>query len=356
MTIEAAGPDGAARETPRQIDELRRAKSAEADTPTKTRRAAVVYNPVKVRVADLRALIEPAAAEAGWAETQWVETSVEDPGEGVTRELARAGIDMVFAAGGDGTVRSVAQGLRDSGASLAIIPSGTGNLLARNLNLPLSDVPASVAIAFQGTDRKIDLGIVTIGREDGPDEKHAFLVMAGMGIDATIMANTNPALKKAVGWLAYVDAGMRALPKARPFKIRYQLRGRHEHTAHVSTILFGNCGTLPGNIELLPDAVVDDGLLDIAFLQPKGVFGWVQVWRKVRWENSALAKSSLGRTIVKATDNGGPKMVTYLRSESTTIVLEEPQEIELDGDEFGRATRARFSTDAGALLVRVPAV
>ena len=57
MTIEAAGPDGAARENPRQIDELRRAETAEADSPTQTRRAAVVYNPIKVRVADLRALI-----------------------------------------------------------------------------------------------------------------------------------------------------------------------------------------------------------------------------------------------------------------------------------------------------------
>jgi diacylglycerol kinase (ATP) len=319
--------------------------------------AAVVYNPVKIDVAALRPLVELTAVAEGWAETRWAETTIADPGAGVTSELVAAGAAMVFAAGGDGTVRSVAEALAGTGVPLAILPSGTGNLLARNLDLALSDVSHSVTHAFSGTTRNIDIGEVRIEREDGSIDTHAFLVMAGVGIDARIMANTNPALKRTVGWLAYVDAGLRAIPSARPFRVRYRLEGRHEHSAHVSTVIVGNCGLLPGGIELLPDAAVDDGLLDIAVLQPKGLWGWVQVWRRVTWQNRALRRSSIGRQIIRARARGvRSKTITYLRSSGVLLSLDEPNEVELDGDDFGSGRSVRFTTRPGALGVRVPSV
>ncbi|RUR01777.1 diacylglycerol/lipid kinase family protein [Labedella endophytica] len=320
-----------------------------------SRWAAVVYNPVKIDVDTLRPIIELAAVSEGWGETRWAETSVEDPGAGITSALVADGAAMVFAAGGDGTVRSVAEALGETGVPLAILPSGTGNLLARNLDLVLSDVSQSVTHAFTGTTRNIDLGDVRIEREDGSIDSHAFLVMAGVGIDARIMASTNPALKRAVGWLAYVDAGLRAIPTAKPFRVRYRLEGRHEHSAHVSTVIVGNCGLLPGGIELLPDAAVDDGLLDIAVLQPKGIWGWVQVWRRVTWQNRALRRSSIGRQIIKARARGvASKTITYLRSSGVLLTLDESNEIELDGDGVGSGRSVRFTTRPGVLGVRVP--
>ena len=316
------------------------------------KRAAVVYNPTRVTESMLRTLIEPAAADAGWGETLWFETTIDDPGRGVTREAVRAGASMVFAAGGDGTVRSVAEGIRDSGADLALVPSGTGNLLARNLGLPIGNIADAVSIAFTGRTRMIDLGIATLSRVDGSIEEHGFLVMAGMGIDADIMANTNEALKKTVGWLAYVDAGIRMLPDAGPFRIQYQLDDKPVHSAHVSTILFGNCGTLTGGLEMMPDAVVDDGLLDVAVLQPKGTLGWIDIWRKLRWENGFLRRSSIGRRIIRAT-SGNASTITYLRSSGITVSLDKPRDVELDGDGFGVVAGVRFAADAGALAVRV---
>lgn len=319
-----------------------------------SRWAAVVYNPVKIDVRTLRPLVELTAVAEGWGETRWVATSIEDSGYGAAAALVRSGAAMVIAAGGDGTVRSVAEALAGTGVPLAILPSGTGNLLARNLDLPLADLSKSVTIAFSGRTRPIDIGAVAITRGDGSVDVHAFLVMAGVGIDAQIMATTNPALKRTVGWLAYVDAGMRAIPTARPFRVRYRLEGHHEHSAHVSTIIVGNCGLLPGGIELLPGALVDDGLLDVAVLQPKGLLGWLQVWRRVTWQNRALRKSSIGRRIIRAAQRGGPsKTITYLRSSGITIGVDDPREIELDGDDFGAGRSARFTARPGALAVRV---
>ena len=114
-------------------------------TPENTRRtAAVIYNPVKVDIDELRAAVDSEASAAGWAETSWYETSVEDVGQGVTKQAIADGADMIIAAGGDGTVRAIAEAVRGTGASVALLPSGTGNLLARNLELTLDDMPESV--------------------------------------------------------------------------------------------------------------------------------------------------------------------------------------------------------------------
>ncbi|RLP75541.1 diacylglycerol kinase [Mycetocola tolaasinivorans] len=320
-------------------------------------RAAVIYNPVKVKLPELKAAINTAAEHAGWERTRWYETSEADPGAGITREALADGASLVFAAGGDGTVRDVADSLRGTGVPLALLPSGTGNLLARNLFLPLGDLDTAAHIGFAGHSRTIDMGIMRVVNDRGERSEHSFLVMAGIGLDATIMANTNPALKRAVGWLAYVDAGMRALPGARPFKLRYRLAGRSEHSVSVSTILFGNCGSLPGGLELMPDAAIDDGQLDMAVLQPAGLFGWLKVWRKLRWENGSLRKSRIGQRIITVTrGRKGTKTISYLRSPEVDVRLDEPQDFEIDGDVIGSIVSAKVGTEPGTLVVRVPAL
>jgi diacylglycerol kinase (ATP) len=314
-----------------------------------------VYNPIKVDLERLRASVAAAESAAGWAETEWLATSETDAGQDVTRTAIERGASVVIAAGGDGTVRAVAEALRETGVALAIVPAGTGNLLARNLQLPLGSLDDSTAIAFGGSDRAIDVGVVVLTAPDGDRSEHVFLVMAGLGLDAEMIASTRPDLKKQVGWLAYVDAGMRVLPKSKPFRIRYSLDGRTDRPAHVSTILVANCGLLPGNIQFLPDAQIDDGVLDIAVLQPKGVLGWLTIWRRVTWENGVLRRSAVGRRIIARTESSNERVMTTLRGERIRIALETPTEFEIDGDEFGPVRSVSLRADPGALLVRMPA-
>ncbi|MCU1440924.1 MAG: diacylglycerol kinase [Rhodoglobus sp.] len=317
------------------------------------RQAAVIYNPTKVDITKLKKSVTEAAKRAGWGPTLWFETTTQDAGQGVTGSAIRRGAEVVIAAGGDGTVRAVAEALRDSSVALALVPSGTGNLLARNLELPLSNLEASVAAAFTGDRRTIDLGIAAIVRPDGDREEHVFLVMAGLGLDAKMIKNTNVRLKRAVGWLAYVDGIARSIPQIKPVRVQYRVDNGSARSMNVHTIIVGNCGVLPGGFLLMPDAKPDDGILDVAALRPRGPFGWAKVWRQLAWENGVLRKSALGRRIIELTKDA--RDVTYLTGRAFSMHVDIPQEFQLDGDQFGEALSVHTWVDAGALTVKVPA-
>lgn len=315
-------------------------------------RAAVVYNPVKVDIDDLRAAVAKVEREAGWQSSLWFETTEEDPGGGQTSEALAQGADVVMAAGGDGTVRAVAESLRGSGVPIGLLPSGTGNLLARNLNLTLSDIPDSILTALTGKDRPIDLGVVESQHPDGSKTKRVFLVMAGLGLDAQMIVNTDDALKKRVGWLAYVDAIRKSLRDSNRLRIRYQLDDGPQRVLSAHTVLIGNCGSLPANILLLPEAAVDDGLFDIIALRPEGFFGWVQVWVKIVWENGVLRRTQVGRKLMG--ENKAVRTLRYLKGSELIMRLDRPQEFELDGDAFGEVIAVKATVDPGALIVRTP--
>lgn len=321
-------------------------------SPVGAQRAAVVYNPIKVDIDDLRAAVGTAEREAGWAPSLWFETTEEDPGGGQTVEALQQSADVVMAAGGDGTVRAVAESLRGSGVPIGLLPAGTGNLLARNLDLTLSDIPESIVTALTGTDRPIDLGVVESRHPDGSRSKRVFLVMAGLGLDAQMIVNTDDDLKKKVGWLAYVDAIRKSLRDSNRLRIRYQLDGGPQRVLNAHTVLIGNCGSLPANILLLPDASVDDGLFDIIALRPQGFFGWVQVWVKIVWENGVLRRYQAGRKLMG--ENKPVRTLRYLKGGELIMRLDRPQEFELDGDAFGEVIAVKATVDPGALIVRVP--
>jgi len=314
--------------------------------------AAVVYNPIKVDLDQLKELVNAEAEKAGWAPTIWFATTEEEAGQRATASAIRRGADVVLAAGGDGTVRAVAEGLRGSDVPIALLPSGTGNLLARNLDLDVTDLPGSIASAFSPGERSIDLGIAEITRESGEKEEHAFLVMAGLGLDAKMMANTNPQLKKAVGWLAYVDAGIRSVAELEPMRLNYTVDGKAQKTASVHTILIGNCGKLPGGLMVMPDAKPDDGILDIVALRPRGAFGWARVWNKVAWENGVLRKSAVGRKIIDLSKD--VKDVMSFRGRRLELEITTPQEFELDGDEFGEVVAVTTWVEEKSLRVKDP--
>ncbi|MCJ1709140.1 diacylglycerol kinase family protein [Microbacterium sp. VKM Ac-2923] len=318
---------------------------------TQKKRAALVYNPTKVDPDTLRARVAELSAEAGWAEPLFYETTVDDLGDDATRAALDEKADAVLVAGGDGTVRAVAEALTSTGVPLSIVPSGTGNLLARNLNLPLDDTDTMIRATFDGFVHDTDTGIARIRRANGDVEEHGFVVMAGMGLDAAMIQNTRPELKKQVGWVAYVDGAARSLVGAKPFRVMYQLNGHRLHSAKVQSVLFANCGALPGGVALIPDASIADGELDVAVIQPTGVFGWLGVWRKIWWDNSVLRKFRAGRRVLERRKDSS---VRYLRGTGIELATAPAQPIELDGDEFGEATRIYTRIVAGGLAVALP--
>ncbi|GAA2170313.1 diacylglycerol kinase family protein [Agrococcus versicolor] len=318
-----------------------------------TRVAAVVYNPVKVDLDVLRRAVHQEAEAAGWGETLWLSTSEEDVGQGATREALDAGVDLIVAAGGDGTVRAVAEAARGTGTPVALLPSGTGNLLARNLDLTLDDMPGSVTAAFQGVDRPIDIGVVDVEREDGSRDRHAFVVMAGMGLDAKMIEHTDEDLKAKAGWAAYVQAMARSLRDADELHVRYQVDDGRQRRSTVNTLILGNCGSLPANILLMPDAAVDDGLLDLMVMRPRSVWGWVRVWTKVAWTNGVLRRTKAGQALVG--ERRDDDDLRYETARRLVARLSRPEQIELDGDGFGEAVAIRAWIEPGALTVRVPA-
>ncbi|MFP7834718.1 diacylglycerol/lipid kinase family protein [Marisediminicola sp. LYQ134] len=321
------------------------------DQPAKI--AAIIYNPIKVDLDALREAITTEADAAGWGETLWFETSVEDEGQGVTREALDKKVDLVIAAGGDGTVRAVAEAVRGSGTPVALLPSGTGNLLARNLKLTLDNMPNSVRSAFTGVDRAIDLGVIDIERADTSRDRHVYVVMAGMGIDAKMIENTDDDLKKKAGWVAYVDAIVKSLRDPNELQMRFKLDDGQTKRATVHTVMLGNCGSLPANVLLMPDAVVDDGLLDLLLMRPGGVLGWIRVWTKIVWTNGVLRRTKAGEMVAGERRNDGD--LHYETTKRFVARLSRPEVIELDGDSFGKAVAFKSWVEPGALTVRVPA-
>jgi diacylglycerol kinase family enzyme len=319
-------------------------------TPAKV--AAVIFNPIKVDRAALREAVTAEGAAAGWGETLWFETSVDDVGQKVTKQALKKNVDLIIAAGGDGTVRAVAEAIRGSGVPLALLPSGTGNLLARNLKLTLDDMPGSVTAAFTGDDREIDLAVIDIEREDKSRDRHVFVVMAGMGLDAKMIKNTDDDLKKKAGWIAYVAAVAKSLRDPNELHLRFRLNDGGAKRATVHTLIIGNCGSLPGNVLLLPDAVVDDGLFDLLLMRPGGALGWFRVWGKVAWLNGVLRRTKAGKSLVGEQKSDGD--LRYETGTKFVARLSRPEEIELDGDHFGEATAFNTWIEPGALTVRIP--
>ncbi|CAN5351734.1 diacylglycerol kinase family protein [soil metagenome] len=314
--------------------------------------AAVVYNPIKVDLEGLKSAVAEAERGAGWGGSMWLATSEDDVGQGMTKQAVAANVDLVIAAGGDGTVRAVAESLRGTTVPLALLPSGTGNLLARNLHLTLNDLPGSLTAAFTGHDRNIDLGVIDIERADGTRDEHVFVVMAGMGIDAKMIKNTDDDLKAKAGWAAYVSAIVKSLRDPDELHLRFQLDEGAPKRATVHTLIVGNCGSLPANLLLMPDAVIDDGLFDLMMLRPRGVVGWLRVWTKVAWTNGVIRRTRAGRAVAGEQRNDGE--LRYETGRNFVTRLSKAEEIELDGDGFGRAVAFKAWIEPGGLIVRIP--
>lgn len=322
-------------------------RAAEDTPPPPRKRLAVVLNPTKVEAdGDVHGIIARVCSEHGWDEPLFLETEEHDVGFGQTRRALAEEVDVVCAFGGDGTVRAVAQEMVDSGVPMGLLPGGTGNLLARNLEVPTDDLARAVAVAVTGRNRHVDVGWMRLnpdeahleegvgeGSSAGP-RRHAFLVMAGLGLDAAIMDNTSEKLKAKIGWTAYVPAGLKHLLVER-FKAHLSIDGGPPSTVRARTVLIGNCGKLTGGINLMPDAQPDDGTLDVVVIAPRGLAAWVSVAARV------LTKSE--RTT---------QTLDRYRCQSLGIRVDHEQKVELDGDIIGEARHVEVEVQPRALIVR----
>jgi len=289
--------------------------------------AALVVNRNRIRhFPQLNHKTAAAAAARGW-QMELLETRSADAGGGATRQAVAAGAQLVFAVGGDGTVRACAQALADSKVPLAIVPRGTANLVATALGIP-SSLGAALDVGFGQHERRIDLAIA-----DGT----TYAAMAGIGLDAAVVGATAAGLKGTAGWLGYAATGVRRLAGARTrFEIR--LDGGEPIGRHARCVVVGNVGLLPGGFVLLPEAKPDDGLLDVGILAPAGLFGWPRVaWRVLR-------RSPHDDAILER-----------YQAQRVEIAAEAQLPRQADGELIGTAASLTVALAPGGLLVRVPA-
>jgi diacylglycerol kinase family enzyme len=302
-----------------------------AENASSPRRAAVVINPSKSVGPELRASLIRLCDTQGWAEPLWFETTVEDPGVGQARQALEAGVDVVIAAGGDGTVRCVAEVLAGTDTPLGLVPLGTGNLLARNMGIDINDPVSAAYDVLNGTERRVDVIRCRLNRSE---EENVFLVMAGVGYDAAIMADTVDVLKDRMGWLAYVEAGIRKLP-GKPVRATVKVDDRHPVRRRIRSVMIGNCGRIMGGIEIFPEAKIDDGVMDLLVLAPRGRFGWLGVIAGIFGRKKNKRESA-----------------EYFKGKTAEVTLEVDEEFQLDGDHVGTGKHLAIRLDPGALKVR----
>ncbi|MCK6081265.1 NAD(+)/NADH kinase [Microbacterium sp. EYE_5] len=313
--------------------------------------AAIVYHPGKAPVERIGSAVREQETSRSWRPSRWYETDPADAGIAAVEQALRDGPAVVIVAGGDGTVRVATEIMAGSGIPLALVPAGTGNLLARDLGVSLTDVEASVAAAFSGRERRIDVGRVDLEEEGGARRSHAFVVMAGIGLDADMAAGTNAVAKRHLGWFAYVAPIARSVLANRLFHLHYRVNGGRRKSARAHTVIVGNCGTLAGNLLLLPHAVVDDGLLDVVMMRPKGRFGWAGIGSRLTAQGVARTSRLTRRWMARAPELHA---LAYAQGRRFEARFDVPHLIQLDGDPFGQVVGVRIAVEPGALRVAQP--
>lgn len=314
-----------------------------------TPHAAVIYNPAKAPLSELEQYVRSQEDQQHWAPTTWHPTIPDDLGLSAARQALTNRPDVVMVAGGDGIIRAVASVLTNTKIPLAIIPCGTGNLLARNLKTPLNDVEACIFTAFQGITTCIDVGLVDLEQPQGPHSTQIFLVMAGLGLDADMASHTNTHIKKYLGWIAYSVPIARSVISHKLFQLTYRIDHQEPARERAHTVIVGNCGTLTGNILLIPEASPNDGFLDVALLKPTGRLGWGRIATRLAIQGM-IRRSPISQEIISYALNH--HSLGYLQGRRFEATFDSPRAIELDGDSFGNFTSITAKILPEALMVK----
>jgi diacylglycerol kinase family enzyme len=202
---------------------------------------------------------------------------------------------------------------------------GTGNLLARNIGLPM-DTDEALAVAVGNVQQPIDAG-----RVNGT----LFVVMAGLGLDAQMLRGTSEPLKKRLGWLAYAISAARHLGD-RPIRVTISADGGRRRRMRASALIVGNVGWLRGGLPLLPDARPDDGMLDAVVLIAGGLTRWLAVAAGI---------------VLRRPARGGIYRVQFTE---LRVTLDHEQPWELDGEVVGSTRQLTVVAQPAALLLRMP--
>ena len=231
--------------------------------------------------------------------------------------LARAGAPVVVAAGGDGTVNEVVNGIAlagpDCGTALGILPSGTMNVFANDLGLPVARLDDCWALIAAGRTRSIDLWLA--GEE-------YFAQLAGAGLDATVIAETTWERKKQLGPMSYVLSMLRVMRRGSPM-LTVTAPGRAPLEGRI--VIVGNGMHYGGQFRLFPQASFTDGLLDVVVVRNPGVL-------------------NVARLSLAAASGHYPehlREITYFQTTELEVTCAESVPVQADGDVCGR-TPVRF--------------
>ncbi|RRR69894.1 MAG: diacylglycerol kinase family lipid kinase [Candidatus Viridilinea halotolerans] len=290
-------------------------------------RTMLVFNPAAGQAEALErdlALAVEVWRSAGW-QVELAPTRSAGDGTRLGRLAVDQGFDLVVAAGGDGTLNEVLNGLAGSRTALAPLPLGTMNVWARELHLPLQPRVAAEAI-LKWHPRRIDLGRA--------GERY-FLLMAGIGFDAAITADVRSDEKRRLGALAYVLRGILQTLRIRGARTRLVIDGRSLRS-RVLMVVIGNTQLYGGLVKITHRAIIDDGLLDVAVF--KGENGLNVIGRLI--------------AILRRRYSDDPD-IDYYRARSITISSRPRLPVQVDGDSIGM-TPMTFEVAPGALWALLP--
>ena len=229
----------------------------------------------------------------------------------LAKEAVGKGFDRIIAAGGDGTINEVINGIGDADVTLGIIPLGTGNVLAHHLGIPINDIQQALSIINANKVSQVDVAQAN-GRR--------FLLMAGMGFDAAVVEDVHPKVKDVLGTMAYAPAVMRQLFRYAPTRFHLAFDEGYVYDVSAYAVILANCGTYAYNFRIAPEAAIDDGMLDIL------VFG-ADSESPLRLIGEALG--SMFRVPLPGVD------AVYLKSSGVKVESDPPAKVQLDGDVCG---------------------
>ncbi len=296
-------------------------------TPGAVTRALIIFNPAAGQAGALQEALDEAAAvwrAAGW---QVDLRPTEGPGDAtrIAREGAAEGYDVVAAAGGDGTVNEVVNGLAHTKAALAAIPVGTVNVWVRELGWELN--PRTVAESYlKSVVKQIDLGKAN---------DRYFLLMAGVGFDAAVTAEVDSKIKKRFGVLAYAWRAITLGMNFQATRTRITIDGK-PRPGRVIMVVLGNSQLYGGFVKMTARASINDGLLDVCIIRGK----------------SLLSIPARLISVMRRRYSADPD-IEYHRARMIKIESREPLEVQVDGDHLGQ-TPMTFEAVPGALYALMP--
>ena len=300
------------------------------------------------------AIVNPTAGH-GRTQAQWpeVERSLKahgldfvaqltsGPGDATTAAASavRAGVGLVIAVGGDGTVNEVVNGLLADGAvpppALGVVSSGSGCDLIRTLGIPKG--AAAVDVIAHGRPRPVDVGRVTYQATDGTPTARYFLNAADLGLGAEVAERVNRSGKRFGGFLSFLGNAVVTIAGARFKTIAYSSDGGQATTTRAGIVFVANGQYAGGGMHFAPAARIDDGLFDVVVLKEVG---------------RVTLLADIFPKVYRGTHLGHPAVIHY-RAREVTVSSTDPLLLELDGEQPGRAP-ATFTILPGALRVMLP--